>query len=190
LSISSRGIAATAIGLTGAFFVVLAFDPLRTLWNLGHLFAVPDARMVTLRILAGVGGLITIGFSWAKPPTRAITAAALLTAALLAFMNLKILPAVDRQISARTIARDCFRFNPSCKNVSFFGLSRESRYGLDYYFGRKVPEWTPGTPPPEWLLTTSGIARGLIGDRFNQVSSSGEPFVVLLKNTPPADLSK
>jgi 4-amino-4-deoxy-L-arabinose transferase-like glycosyltransferase len=190
LSVSSRRIAATAIGMTGAFFVALALDPINTISNLGHLFAVPDARMVTLRILAGVGGLITIGFSWAKPPTRAITAAALLTAALLAFMNIKILPAADRHLSARTAARDCLRFNPSGENVAFFGLSRESRYGLDYYFGREIPEWMPGTPSPEWLLTTSGIARGLIGDRFNQVSSSGEPFVVLLKNTPPEDLSK
>ena len=29
---------------------------------------------------------------------------------------------------------------------------------MDYYFGRDLPEWTPGAPLPEWLLTTGGNA--------------------------------
>jgi hypothetical protein len=177
------------IGISGALFFVLAFDPSGVLRRIGEIFNVPGVRVHTLLIIAGVGGLIAIGFSLANKPSCAIIAVAILISMLLTFMNIRILPAADSRISPRNMARDCFRINPSGENVAVFGLTRDWQYGMNYYFGRELPEWKPGTPMPQWLLTNKGNADGFVraGDQFQQIhqaSRAGEPFAVLLHVTP------
>jgi hypothetical protein len=145
-----------------------------------------------LLALAVAGGLIAIAFSLAKKPLHAIVAAALLVAGLLAFMNLEILPSADSSISARDAARDSLRLNPSGQNIMAFGLTRDWKYGMDYYFGRELPEWTPGTPLPEWILTNGGNAAGFerLGNQFHLVSRVGEPHAVLIHVSPSVDQSR
>ena len=177
------------IGISGALFFVLAFDPSGVLRRIGEIFNVPGVRVHTLLIIAGVGGLIAIGCSLANKPSCAIIAVAILISMLLTFMNIRILPAADSRISPRNMARDCFRINPSGENVAVFGLTRDWQYGMNYYFGRELPEWKPGTPMPQWLLTNKGNADGFVraGDQFQQIhqaSRAGEPFAVLLHVTP------
>jgi 4-amino-4-deoxy-L-arabinose transferase-like glycosyltransferase len=189
LVVTARRISFAWIGISGALFFVLAFDPSGVLRRTGEIFSVPEVRIHTLLIIAGVGGLIAIGFSLANKPSCAIIAVAIVVSLLLAFMNIRILPAADSRISSRSIARDCFRIIPSGENVAVFGLTRDWQYGMNYYFGRELPEWKPGTPMPEWLLTTKGNADGFVraGVQFQQVhqaSRAGEPFAVLLHVTP------
>ncbi len=177
------------IGITGAMFMVFAVASEGILSRTGRLFNVPNAHVTALLVLAGAGGLIAIAFTLLKKPMHAFATVALVMAALLIFMNVEILPSADSRISARNAARDSLRLNPSGQNVMVFGLTRDLNYGMDYYFGRELPEWTPGTPLPEWLLTNAGHAAGFarLGNQFQEVSRVGEPYAVLVHVSTPTD---
>ena len=189
LLLSDHNRSAFWIGVTGAIFIVFAFDPESYLRRTGHILGVPNSRAIGLLVLLGIGGLVTVGFSLLKKPMHAFASLALVMAALLAFVNVGILPSADSRISARNVARDSLRLNPSGRNVMVFGLTRNWNYGMNYYFGRELPEWTPGTPLPEWLLTNGGNAAGLVrpGNQIQEVSRVAEPYAVLLHVSPPTD---
>jgi hypothetical protein len=109
-------------------------------------------------------------------------------ALLLAIMNIGILPSADSRISSRMAAREVLFLNPECRNMMVFGLTRDWNYGMDYYCGKELAEWTPGTPLPEWLLTSAKQATeiGRLGNQFQEVSRIGEPFAVFLHISPTA----
>ena len=177
---------ASCIGVTGAMFTIFAVASERILSRTARLFNVPNAHVIVLLVVAGAGGLIAIVFTVLKKPIHAFVTVALLMAALLASMNVEILPFADSRISARKATRDTLRLNPSGRNIMVFGLSRDWNYGLDYYFGRELPEWTPGTPLPEWLFTKEGNAAEFerLGNQVREASRVGEPFAVLI-HVPP-----
>jgi 4-amino-4-deoxy-L-arabinose transferase-like glycosyltransferase len=183
---SARNTAAGLVGITGAMFPFLAVSLEVIAMRVGHGFNVPASRVITLLILAGTGGLIAIGFSLRKQPMAGLTALVLLIVAILVFMNIGILPFADSRISARAAALESFRLNPSSQDVAVSELKRDWHYGLNYYFGRDLPEWTPGAPLPEWLFTNERNAIGLrrFGDRIHEVSRVGAPFVVLIHVSP------
>jgi 4-amino-4-deoxy-L-arabinose transferase-like glycosyltransferase len=183
---------AYCIGITGATFAVFAVASQDILSRTGRAFNVPIAHVAALLAIAGVGGLIAITVAMLRKTMHAFATVALVMATLLAFMNVKILPSADSRISPRNAARDSLRLNPSGRNVMVFGLTRDWNYGMDYYFGRELLEWTPGTPLPEWLLTTAGKAAGLEtpGSQFHEVSQVGEPYAVLVQISPLIDSSR
>jgi 4-amino-4-deoxy-L-arabinose transferase-like glycosyltransferase len=189
---SDRRRSAVWIGITGAMFTVFALASEGFLSRTGRLFNVPNSHVTALLVLAGGGGLIAIGYSFAKRPMHAFITVALLMAVLLAFMNVEILPAADSRISTRAAASEVFRLDPSGENVAVYGLTRDWGYGMDYYFGRELPEWTPGTPLPEWVLTNEENAIALMhtGNHIYQVSNVGEPGAVLLHVTPAGEKSR
>jgi hypothetical protein len=110
----------------------------------------------------------------------------LLVASILLFLNFGVLPAADARISARAAALDALRLDPSGQNISFGGLKRDWHYGLNYYFGRELPEWTSGAPLPEWLFTPEKNAAELerMGNGVREASRVGAPFAVLLHISP------
>ncbi len=79
-------------------------------------------------------------------------AVVLLMALLVEAANFAILPRVDHQISSRTIARELLKVNPSGDDVAIYDIPRAWRYGLNFYLHRDLPEWTPGSPEPEWIV--------------------------------------
>jgi 4-amino-4-deoxy-L-arabinose transferase-like glycosyltransferase len=186
----SRG-ARFCIGITGAIFPVLALALGEDFSRTGQLLNVPHSRVVAFLVLAGVGGLFAFGLSLVKKPISAFATVAVLMAILLAFMNVGILPSAESRISARKAARDALRLNPSGQNLMVFGLTRDWNYGMDYYFRRDLPEWTPGIPAPEWLLTTGRNADefGPLENQFHEVSRVGEPYAVLFQYSPTIDKS-
>jgi hypothetical protein len=115
-----------------------------------------------------------------------LTTIVLLIVAILVFINAGILPFADSRISARAAALESFRLNPSSQHVAVSELKRDWHYGLNYYFGRDLPEWTPGEPLPEWLFTNEKNAIELrrFGDRIHEVSRVGAPSVVLIHVSP------
>jgi hypothetical protein len=157
--------------------------------GIGHTFDVSRGRVIALLALTVVGGLIVVAFSLAKKPMSALAATALLIAGLLVLMNVEILPSADSRISARSAAQDALRLNPSRRNIMVFGLSRDWMYGMDYYFGRELPEWTPGTPLPEWVVTTSGNSAIFerLANQIQVVSRVGEPLAVLIHIPSPTE---
>jgi 4-amino-4-deoxy-L-arabinose transferase-like glycosyltransferase len=189
---SNPKMASFLVGGTGVMWVVSLLASEKIIRRIGHIFNISDSRISILLALAVAGGLITIIFSLAKKPVFAITATALLIAGLLAFMNVAILPLADSRLSARNAARDTLRLNPSGQNVMVFGLTRDWNYGMDYYFGRELTEWTPGMPMPEWLLADAGDAAAFtrLGIQFQEVSLIGEPYAVLIHILPLSEESQ
>jgi hypothetical protein len=139
-----------------------------------------------LLIVAGIGGLTTVGLCLRKQARLGIALIPLLVALLLAIVNLEILPSADSRLSARAAAQDALRLNPSGRNILVFGLSRDWNYGMDYYFGYELPEWTSGATLPEWVVTTKGNAAipERFANQFKVVSQVGEPFAVVIHVTP------
>ena len=173
-------------GITGAMFAALAIFSEKALLRAGHSFDISSSRAVYLLVLIGVGGLIAAGLSVRKRPGAAFAMLALLVACILVFLNFGILPAADARISARAAALEALRLAPAGQNIAFSGLKRDWHYGLNYYFGRELPEWTPGAPLPEWLLISEkNVAElGRLGDRVREVSRAGAPSIVLLHVSP------
>jgi len=178
-------------GISGGIFCALPFFATKLL-GAAQLFNVSVTRAISLLILAGVGGLIAVGLSLRKRPRAALTTVVLLVVALLVFLNTAVLPAADSRISARAAAQDALRLLPPARDIAVLKLKRDWNYGLDYYFDRDLPEWTPGQPLPEWLFTNQRNAIELehSGNRFREVSRVGAPFAVLLHVSPEAPESE
>jgi 4-amino-4-deoxy-L-arabinose transferase-like glycosyltransferase len=186
LFLADRNISAVVVGITGAMFPVLVLSLEVIVMRVGHSFNIPSSRVIALLVLAGTGGLISVGFSLRKRLVAGLTTIVLLIVAILIFMNIEILPFADSRISARAAAMESFRLIPSPQDVAVSELKRDWHYGLNYYFGRDLPEWTPGEPLPEWLFTNEKNAIELrrLGDRIHEVSRAGAPLVVLIHVSP------
>jgi 4-amino-4-deoxy-L-arabinose transferase-like glycosyltransferase len=189
---SNPKMASFLVGFPGVMWVISLLALENVIRRIGHTFNVSDSRAIVLLAVGVAGGLITIRFGLTKKPMFAIAATALLIAVLLAFMNVEILPIADARISARNAARASLRLNPSGQNLMVFGLTRDWNYGMDNYFGRELPEWMPGMPMPEWLLTNAGDAAGFarLGIQFREVSRAGEPYAVLIHVLQPSEQSR
>ena len=186
LFVSNPRIAAFCLGSTGAMFVVIPIASKKVILGIGHTLYLSPSPVFALLIVAGIGGLTTVGLCLRKQARLGIALIPLLVALLLAIVNLEILPSADSRLSARAAAQDALRLNPSGRNIFVFGLSRDWNYGMDYYFGYELPEWTSGAPLPEWVVTTKGNA-GIperFANQFKVVSQVGEPFAVLIHLIP------
>ena len=169
-------------GITGAVFALTAAASAEKLGMNGVIYNVPSFRIINLLILSGAGGLLTIMFGISKKPVPALITLPMFMATLVAVVVVGILPPADAGISARNLARESFLLNPSGDNVGVFGLTRDWNYGLNYYYGRELPEWTIGTPLPEWLFTSQIEANKLLqpGDLIRGISNTDSHRVVLL----------
>jgi 4-amino-4-deoxy-L-arabinose transferase-like glycosyltransferase len=103
-------------------------------------------------LLAIVGGasVVVIGF---LRPRAALVLSLVTVIALVEFASLRVLPAFDPYLSAR--AHEAFLRRDLRQDRLFtFHLQRSWNYGLAFYFGRELPEWSPSDPEPALVLTT------------------------------------
>jgi 4-amino-4-deoxy-L-arabinose transferase-like glycosyltransferase len=103
-------------------------------------------------LLAIVGGasVVVIGF---LRPRAALVLSFVTVIALVEFASLRVLPAFDPYLSAR--AHEAFLRRDLRQDRLFtFHLQRSWNYGLAFYFGRELPEWSPSDPEPALVLTT------------------------------------
>ncbi len=183
---SDRRAASWLVGIVGAMFPAFAISLEVAAMRAGHNFSVPAPRVIALLILMSVGGLVAVVFSLRSRPEAALASIVLLIVTSVIFINVGVLPFADSRISARAAALESFRLNRSTGNVAVSDLKRDSHYGLNFYFGRDLPEWTPGDRLPEWLFTNerNAILLRRFGDRVHEVSRAGAPNVVLLHVSP------
>jgi hypothetical protein len=72
--------------------------------------------------------------------------------ALVEFAGLRVLPALDPYISGRS--HEAFlRHDLRQDRLFTYHLPRSWDYGLAFYFGRELPEWSPADPEPALVLT-------------------------------------
>jgi 4-amino-4-deoxy-L-arabinose transferase-like glycosyltransferase len=178
---------ALLLGSGGGMLVVAALLSWHVILHISSLFKISESRVIYLLLFAVLGGCIAVGFSLWKRPIAAFVSLVLLMTALLAFMNLEVLPIADSRLSARKVAQEFLVRNSASKDVAV-SLPRDWRYGLNYYLGRELPEWVPLTPHPEWLFMNDRTAQELenSGIETEEISRVSAPFAVLLRVTPRA----
>jgi 4-amino-4-deoxy-L-arabinose transferase-like glycosyltransferase len=85
----------------------------------------------------------------------AISSAAFATVVLLLLANHFLMPRLDELVSTRPVAlhmKGGYPMQPD--RVAVFKLPRAYEYGLDYYFQRALPEWTPENTQARFLVSS------------------------------------
>lgn len=128
----------------GATYVALSL-------SLGHwLNRLPEesAPLLQGRILlwggvtAAMGLLVATLGIWGRL-RAAFVLAALVTAVLVEGIHLRVLPQLDAYLSPRTAASIALREQRDAATIEVYRLRRTWHYGLNFYLGRALPEWTP-----------------------------------------------
>ena len=95
-------------------------------------------------LTALVGGGLIVALALYRKWNGAISTAACTTVILILIANRMVMPALDGFISARSAATGLIKsFSAKPDDVAVFHLPRAYKYGLNYYFGTDLPEWTP-----------------------------------------------
>jgi len=97
-------------------------------------------------------GILIVLFAMKSRPKEAFFLVPLLVMAAVEIANLAILPRLDIQVSARQVAGDLLKADPSGGNVAIYEIPRAWQYGMNFYLNRDLPEWIPGRSEPEWIL--------------------------------------
>lgn len=175
-----------AMGATGLIFVVVPIFAFRGAWrDIAGMQSTTIAMLLSMA--AGISVLILAG---RKKNSAALCGIVLLFVALLEYSNWAILPTIDARISPRSIAREIFKQDPSgMDDVAVYELPRGWNYGLSYYFGREIQEWTPDTARPDWLVT------GILGEleirkrdtqsRWQEMPTASGSSITLLRSSEP-----
>ena len=71
----------------------------------------------------------------------------------MAAAGLRILPELDASLSARWHA-ELLHNDAHPERIFTYHLQRSWMYGIEFYLGRELPEWTPSDPEPALVLTT------------------------------------
>lgn len=149
--------AVALVGLTLILLAVTAGHWLRRLprsWNIAHHSAILGFLVATI-----VVGVLVAIVSLAGRPRRAIAGSALWMSVLVAAVSWFFLPQVDPYLSARNAARAAASVAKPKATLEVYRISRDWVYGLDYYFDRRLPEWSPREKRQVWVYTTTkGLA--------------------------------
>jgi len=142
--------AGTALALAA---VGLLFPVMAEIARIMPGFAIPQGislapdPILGLRIVlsaALVGAFVTVALVFCRRFQSAVCAAACTTIALIMIANRMVMPGLDAFISARPVTVGIIKaFKAKPEEVAVYHLPRAFGYGLNYYFGRDLPEWAP-----------------------------------------------
>jgi hypothetical protein len=104
-------------------------------------------------------------------------------------LNVGVLPQADHLFSSRELAKLVIMRSSSASDVAEYKLPRSWNYGLNYYFGRELREWTPGSPQPDWIVTTPQAALEIQNDgiQISEINSTSAPAIMLLRVRQPEE---
>jgi 4-amino-4-deoxy-L-arabinose transferase-like glycosyltransferase len=120
---------------------------------------IPPVQRDALRTPMIVVGFIAIAgaaiiFWHSRHRAEEMVSAAILLPALLVFVvSVTVLPRLDPFISARWHAQ-FMRNDRHSDRIFAYHLPRAWSYGLAFYLGRELPEWSAADPDPALILTT------------------------------------
>jgi 4-amino-4-deoxy-L-arabinose transferase-like glycosyltransferase len=103
-------------------------------------------------VIAIVGALATAFLAWHGNADFVKLSVGLVTL-LVIVAGFGVLPRLDPFISARWHAQ-LLRNDRHPERIFIYHLPRAWDYGLAFYFGRELPEWSPDDPNPALVLTT------------------------------------
>jgi len=99
---------------------------------------------------AGGAGIMLLG---RRRENAFIALSLIVTAVLVEFAGVAILPRIDPYVSGRWHAQ-LMHNNLHPDRIFAYHLPRSWNYGLAFYFRRELPEWSPSDPDPGLVLTT------------------------------------
>jgi 4-amino-4-deoxy-L-arabinose transferase-like glycosyltransferase len=134
-------------------FATLCILFVRSMGHYREAFPLPDPNPFLVGALTAVAFLAILSFSSHQNLGATIALCALLIAAAVEFVNLKVLPAAEPAISARPQVQ-FFQNSLHPDRVFGYKLGRAWQYGLTFYLGHPLAEWTPEDPGPALVLTT------------------------------------
>jgi hypothetical protein len=183
-SLEQGGKSATwQIGAAGLVFLAFTLPLVKLALDTARVYQIADLRgIVTALSLSIVGGLCILSLSLLKRPKAALIAVVLLVTALVEISNVALLPQADRLLSPRKLAQLIISKDSATSDVAEYKLPRAWKYGLDYYFGRELREWTPGSPQPDWIVTTPKAALEIQdgGIQVQEINPISAPTIMLL----------
>jgi 4-amino-4-deoxy-L-arabinose transferase-like glycosyltransferase len=167
-----------AIAVTGTIFplmlgVVWANPRLAFGTEVGSDPALFRGIQISFVVAVAAGGLI-VAFALYRKWNGSVAATACAIGILLLIANHMLMPGLDRIISARPAAiglTTAFKATPD--DVAVYHLPRAYEYGLDYYFGKILPDWTPQNPPPTYIF----FSRSSLAEMNQVPQSDGETSV-------------
>jgi 4-amino-4-deoxy-L-arabinose transferase-like glycosyltransferase len=111
-----------------------------------------------LRVAFGaalVGGGSIVAFALYRKWNGAVSTVACTTVVLLLVANRMVMPGLDTFISARPAAAGLIQlYKAKPDEVAVYNLPRAYGYGLNYYFGTDLPEWTPENTRATYLFVS------------------------------------
>ena len=139
-----------ALGLT---WIALGAAPLFWLRRLPHAVRASSGHAIsTAAIIAVVAGIAVVVLGLLRKRCFVIVSI-LLAVTLTEIAGERILPALDPLLSARPHAELLHRdLHPD--RIFTLNLPRSWDYGLAFYLGRELPEWSPNNPEAALVLTT------------------------------------
>jgi 4-amino-4-deoxy-L-arabinose transferase-like glycosyltransferase len=139
------------------------------------------------------GGFVIALLAFFRWPLSAVAFAGLLLAALIEFSAVRILPRLDPYLSARGAASAAAASSAPRAELRVYRLERNWHYGLNFYLGRELPEWTSvlaGNSAPSGQV--SGTAHPILvytnAEGLAELASTGRKFRVLERGSPQLQL--
>lgn len=107
--------------------------------------AMPRSEVAAWIAVMTAVGLIVSGLGWTRKYRASLALAALLMAALIAGVNLRVAPQIDKDLSPRAAARLIQAEAKAGESIKVFRLHRAWHYGMNYYLHSELVEWKPGS---------------------------------------------
>ncbi len=148
-----------------------------------QLDAMARSEMVVWVAVITTVGLIVSGLGWARKYLASLALAAVLMAALIEGVNLRIAPQIEREISPRAAARAVQTEVRGGESIAVYRLHRAWHYGLNYYLHRGLPAWQPGSAAeqPKIVVTSAAGMQELrtAGLKFRVIERVSQSAVIL-----------
>jgi 4-amino-4-deoxy-L-arabinose transferase-like glycosyltransferase len=171
------------MGAAGIVFLAFAVPLVMPALDTARVYQITDLRGIAAVLsLSIVGGLRILALSLLKRPKAALIGVVLVVTALVEVSNVWILPQTDHLFSPRELAQFVISKDSAASDVVGYKLPRTWKFGLDYYFGRELREWTPGSPQPDWIVTTPRAALEIQdgGIHVQEINPISAPTIMLL----------
>jgi 4-amino-4-deoxy-L-arabinose transferase-like glycosyltransferase len=172
------------MGLAGIVFLGFTAPLVKPVLDTARVFEIANVRGIVAALsLSSAGGLCVLSLSLLRRPKSALMAVVLLVTALVAIANVGILPQADHLFSSRELAKLVILKSSAASDVAEYKLPRAWNYGLNYYFGRELREWTPGSRQPDWIVTTPQAALEIRdgGIQVQEINPISAPTIMLLR---------
>jgi 4-amino-4-deoxy-L-arabinose transferase-like glycosyltransferase len=177
-ALAGLGLTWVAIGIAAVFAAPrdLMFVPLP-----GRVDVSPGLFAAAISLIAGI---LVLGATLRGRSGTVLLLCAVLVAASVEIASLRLLPPLDPEISARPHA-EFVRNDQHPDRIFTYQLRRRWTFGLNFYFRRELPEWSPADPLPALVLTTpAGLDQikklGRVSSDFEQT----QPGVVYVPIMP------